>query len=142
MNTHGMPNTHGTAGARGTLSAWGTASSPGTAVPPHRTAPANGLARTALVLGVVGLSTSIFVIGGLVGGIGLVLGVVALATAGRTGTGRGRALAGVVTSLIAIVVSALAAALFVWYADKTQECYRPDSFQQYKNCVHKQFTGN
>ncbi|MGW2597671.1 DUF4190 domain-containing protein [Streptomyces klenkii] len=117
-------------------------------MPPHHTAPAssasstNGLAGAAMVLGVTGLSTSVFFIGGLLGGIGLILGIVALTTAKRTGTGRGKALTGVVTSAIAIVVSVLVAVFFVWYANKTQECYRPDSFQQYKQCVHQQLTGN
>ncbi|MFD8981281.1 DUF4190 domain-containing protein [Streptomyces sp. NPDC059564] len=111
-------------------------------MPPHHTASANGLAGAAMVLGVIGLSTSVFIIGGLLGGIGLILGIVALTTAKRTGTGRAKALTGMVTSAIAIVVSVLVAVLFVWYADKTRECYRPDSFQQYRQCVHQQFTGN
>ncbi|MBW5484829.1 DUF4190 domain-containing protein [Streptomyces bambusae] len=95
-----------------------------------------------MMLGVIGLSTSIVFIGGLLGCIGLILGIVALTTAERTGIGRGKALTGVVTSAIAIVVSVLVAVFFVWYANKTQECYRPDSFQQYTQCVHQQFTGN
>ncbi|TDU69040.1 hypothetical protein EDD91_7690 [Streptomyces sp. KS 21] len=94
-----------------------------------------------MLLGVLGLSTSVFFIGGLFGGIGLILGVIALTTAKRTGIGRGKALTGVVASAIAIVVSALVAVFFVWYADKTQECYQPDSFQQYRQCVHQQLTG-
>ncbi|WP_406180596.1 DUF4190 domain-containing protein [Streptomyces sp. NBC_01006] len=111
-------------------------------MPTHHTASANGLAGAAVVLGVIGLSTSIFFVGGLLGGIGLILGIVALTTAKRTGIGRGKALTGVVTSAIAIAVSVLAAVFFVWYANKTQDCYQPDSFQQYKQCVHHQLTGN
>ncbi|WP_133900090.1 DUF4190 domain-containing protein [Streptomyces sp. KS 21] len=110
-------------------------------MPPHHTASTNGLAGAAVLLGVLGLSTSVFFIGGLFGGIGLILGVIALTTAKRTGIGRGKALTGVVASAIAIVVSALVAVFFVWYADKTQECYQPDSFQQYRQCVHQQLTG-
>ncbi|WP_369780536.1 DUF4190 domain-containing protein [Streptomyces sp. R33] len=93
-------------------------------MPPHHTASTNGLAGAAMLLGVLGLSTSVFFIGGLFGGIGLILGIIALTTAKRTGIGRGKALTGVVTSAIAIVVSALVAVFFVWYADKTQECAR------------------
>ncbi|MFF5128072.1 DUF4190 domain-containing protein [Streptomyces syringium] len=111
-------------------------------MPPHHTTSANGPAGAAVVLGVIGLSTSIFFIGGLFGGIGLILGIVALAKAKRAGTGRGKALTGVVTSALGIAVSVLVAVFFVWYANKTQECYRPDSFQQYKQCVHQQLTGN
>ncbi len=114
----------------------------GIEMPPHHTASTNGLAGAAMVLGVIGLSMSIFFLGGLFGGIGLILGIVALTTAKRTGIGRGKALTGVVTSAIAIVVSVLVAVFFVWYANKTQECYQPDSFQQYKQCVHQQLTGN
>ncbi|MEV3854738.1 DUF4190 domain-containing protein [Streptomyces sp. NPDC050095] len=102
----------------------------------------NRLAGVAMGLGVIGLSTSIIVIGGLFGGIGLILGIVALTTAKRTGIGRGKALTGVVTSAIAMAVCVLVAVFFVWYANKTQECYQPDSFQQYTQCVRQQFTGN
>lgn len=114
----------------------------GIEMPPHHTASTNGLAGTAMVLGVIGLSTSILFIGGVVGGVGLILGIVALKTAKRTGSGRSKALTGVVTSAIAIVVSILVAVFFVWFADKTQECYQPDSFRQYEQCVHQQLTGN
>ncbi|MFJ7495913.1 DUF4190 domain-containing protein [Streptomyces sp. NPDC097727] len=102
----------------------------------------NGLAGTAMVLGVIGLSTSIVFIGGLLGVIGLILGVVALMTSRRSGIGRGKAITGVVTSAIAIVVSIVVAVFIVWYANHTQECYQPDSFQQYKQCVHEQLTEN
>ncbi|MFC9863628.1 MULTISPECIES: DUF4190 domain-containing protein [unclassified Streptomyces] len=102
----------------------------------------NRLAGAAMVLGIVGLSTSIVFIGGLLGVVGLVLGLIALQTTKRTGAGRGMSITGVVTSSIAIVVSVLVAVFFVWYANKTQECYQPDSFQQYKQCVHQQLTGN
>ncbi|MFI6645780.1 DUF4190 domain-containing protein [Streptomyces sp. NPDC050504] len=95
-----------------------------------------------MLLGITGLSTSIVFIGGLLGGIGLILGLAFLTTARRTGTDRTMALAGVVTSAIAVVVSVLAAIVFVWYANRTQECYQPDSFQQYTQCVHEQFTGD
>ncbi|MFC5664952.1 DUF4190 domain-containing protein [Kitasatospora misakiensis] len=88
------------------------------------------------------MSTSIVFVGGLLGVIGLALGIGALVTARRTGVGRGRAITGVVTSALAIVVSVLVAVFFVWYANQTQECYRPDSFQQYKQCVQQHLTGN
>ncbi|OAR22656.1 DUF4190 domain-containing protein [Streptomyces sp. ERV7] len=101
----------------------------------------NGPAGAAMVLGVIALSTSIVFIGGLLGLVGLVLGITALATSRRTGTGRGKAVTAVVTSALAIVVAVLVAVFTVWYADKTQECYDPGSFQQYKQCVRQQFTG-
>ncbi|MGW7415123.1 DUF4190 domain-containing protein [Streptomyces sp. NPDC054863] len=100
----------------------------------------NGLAGTAMVLGVIGLCTSIFFVGGLVGVVGLVLGLFALASAGRTGTGtgRGKALTAVVTSALAIVVSVLVTIAWVWYANQTQECYRINGVQQYVQCVQQQ----
>ncbi|GAA2277015.1 hypothetical protein GCM10010430_73610 [Kitasatospora cystarginea] len=94
----------------------------------------------AMVLGAIGLITSIVFIGGLFGVIGLVLGIVALRTAKRSGIGWGMSVTGVVTSFIAIVVSILVAVFMVWYADKTQQCYQLDSFRQYEQCVHQQLT--
>lgn len=94
------------------------------------------------MLGVIALSTSIVLIGGPLGVIGLLLGLAALRTARRTGVGRSKAITAVVTSAIAIVVSVLVSVFMAWYANKTQECYQPDSFQQYKQCVRQQFTGN
>ncbi|MFJ2134062.1 DUF4190 domain-containing protein [Streptomyces sp. NPDC087228] len=102
----------------------------------------NGLAVAAMVLGIIGLLTSIVFVGGLLGGIGMILGIVGLRTAKRTGIGRGKAITGVVTSSLAIVVSVLVAVFMVWYANKTQECYQPESIQQYKQCVHQQLTGH
>ncbi|WP_406115855.1 DUF4190 domain-containing protein [Kitasatospora purpeofusca] len=102
----------------------------------------NGPAGAAVVLGVIGLSTSIVFVGGLLGVVGLVLGIAALVTAGRTGVGRGRAIAGVVTSALAIVVSVVAVVLLLRYADRTQDCYQPDSLQQYRQCVQQHLGGN
>ncbi|MFG2230470.1 DUF4190 domain-containing protein [Streptomyces sp. NPDC048723] len=143
MNTQGleMPPNH-------TASTWAAEADPYSPAPQVRGYDMrpprgnNGLAGAAMVLGVIGLSTSVVFIGGLFGGIGLILGIVALTTAKRTGIGRGKALTGVVTSAIAIVVSVLVAFFFVWYANTTQECYQPASFQQYTHCVHQQLTGN
>ncbi|MCD9194280.1 DUF4190 domain-containing protein [Streptomyces albireticuli] len=98
----------------------------------------NGLAVAAMVLGITGLVTSVLFVGGPLGVLGLVLGLVALMRAGRTGAGRGQAVTAVVTSSLAIMVSVLAALFMVWFANKTQDCYRPDSFRQYKQCVHQQ----
>lgn len=99
----------------------------------------NSLAGAALVLGLVGLSMSIVFVGGLLGAIGLILGVAALKSTRRTGTGRGKAVTGLVTSALAVVVSVLVAFFTLWYANKTQECYQPDSLRQYRHCVHEQF---
>ncbi|MEV5988803.1 DUF4190 domain-containing protein [Streptomyces sp. NPDC052051] len=101
------------------------------------TAPKNGLATAAMILGISGLATSVVFIGGPLAVVGLILGIAALMTARRTGTGRGKAVTALVTSSLAIVLSALVAVLVVWYANKTQACYRPDSFHQYTQCVRE-----
>ncbi|MGW1408567.1 DUF4190 domain-containing protein [Streptomyces sp. NPDC002403] len=110
--------------------------------PPAGEAGRGGTATAAMVLGVIGLFTSVFFVGGLLGVIGTVLGIAGLRTAGRTGVGRGRAITGVVTSVLAIALSILFALFMAWYANKTQECYRPDSFQEYTRCVSRNLTGN
>jgi len=97
----------------------------------------NTPATAAVVLGTLGLSTSVAVLGGLFGAAGLVTGTIALRACGRTGTGRGRALVGLLLSLAAIAVSVLAAAFIAWYANHTQACYRPDGIHQYVECVRR-----
>ncbi|MFC8720451.1 DUF4190 domain-containing protein [Kitasatospora sp. NPDC057198] len=94
-------------------------------------------ATATVVLGALGLFTSPAIVGGLLGAAGLVTGAVALRAAGRAGTARRRALLGLVLSLASIAVSVLAVVLLLWYADHTQECYRPDSLHQYVECVRR-----
>lgn len=93
-----------------------------------------------MVLGLVGLLSSIVVIGGLLGVIGLVLGIIALHRAKRTGVGRGRSIIGVVASLLAIVVSVLVVVFAVWFAHKTQSCYQFHEIQQWQQCATQQFS--
>ncbi|MGM9467156.1 DUF4190 domain-containing protein [Streptomyces murinus] len=112
------------------------------AVGTRLTAPRNGLATAALTLGVTGLLTSVVFVGGPLAVIGLILGIAALMTARRTGAGRGKAVTALVASALAIVVSGLVAVLVLWYADQTQECYRPDSFHQYTQCVRLHLDGD
>ncbi|MGW4348401.1 DUF4190 domain-containing protein [Streptomyces sp. NPDC004690] len=127
----------------GTAPAGRTAAPPGGPVGGMRLRAArDGLATAALALGVTGLFTSVLLVGGLLGVLGVALGVAALKTAGRTGAGRGRAVTGVVTSLFAIALSVLSAVLLAWYANRTQECYRPDSLQQYAQCVRQHLAGS
>ncbi|WP_256640081.1 DUF4190 domain-containing protein [Streptomyces murinus] len=112
------------------------------AVGTRLTTPRNGLATAALTLGVTGLLTSVVFVGGPLAVIGLILGIAALMTARRTGAGRGKAVTALVASALAIVVSGLVAVLVLWYADQTQECYRPDSFHQYTRCVRLHLDGD
>ncbi|PJN22290.1 hypothetical protein [Kitasatospora sp. CB02891] len=68
----------------------------------------NAPAPAAVVLGPLGLFTSFAVVGGLFGAAGLASGNIALRVSGRTDTGRGRALVGLLLPLAAIAVSAMA----------------------------------
>ncbi|WP_234433387.1 DUF4190 domain-containing protein [Streptomyces sp. NRRL WC-3549] len=113
-----------------------------TGAAPGVMAPKNGLATASMAVGITGLLISPVFVGGPLAVIGLVLGLAALMTAGRTGVGRGRAVTAVVTSSLAIVVSGLAVVLLLWYANRTQECYRPDSLHQYAQCVRLHLDGN
>ena len=72
-------------------------------VPPRR----NGLALTGMILGIVGLVSSIFFIGAVVGVVGLILALVGLSTARRTGVGKGFSIAGIVTSILAIIIGVI-----------------------------------
>ncbi|MFP3992010.1 DUF4190 domain-containing protein [Streptomyces sp. E11-3] len=108
---------------------------------PGLTAPKNSLATAAMTLGIIGLCSSVVFIGGPLAVIGLILGIAALIAAKRTGVGRGKAVTAVVTSSLAIVVSGLVAVFMVWYANQTQECYQPDSFDQYTQCVREHLNG-
>ncbi|WP_241740930.1 DUF4190 domain-containing protein [Streptomyces sp. L2] len=99
----------------------------------------NGLAVTAMALGTIGLAGSIVSVGGLLGVVGLVLGVLALRKAARTGVGRTQAVTGLVTSCIAIVMSVAVAFLAVWFAHRTQDCYQYNHVHQWARCVQQQF---
>ncbi|MEU7023213.1 DUF4190 domain-containing protein [Streptomyces sp. NPDC046203] len=88
-----------------------------------------------MVLGICGLLTSAVLLGGPLAVIGLILGIAALTSARRTGAGRAMAVIALVTSSLAIAVSGLAVVFLGWYANKTQECYRPDSLRAYARCV-------
>jgi hypothetical protein len=70
--------------------------------------PRNGLGVAALVLGILGLVSSLFVVGGLLGLVAIVLGVLGRGRAKRReATNGGMALAGILTGAVAVVLSAL-----------------------------------
>ena len=65
-----------------------------------------GVATTALVLGILALVTCFTVLGGIILGVlAAVFGFVALGRARRGAPGRGRAIAGIVTGIIGLVVA-------------------------------------
>ncbi len=100
---------------------------------PERT----GLARAALVLGIVGLVGLVLCFAGMIPAlVGLVLGVVALA---RGTSARGMAVGGVVCSALALVVGGIA---IFWLLSKAAECgdrshYPDDAARQ--RCVEREF---
>jgi hypothetical protein len=79
---------------------------------PYGTAPPRslptGLAVASLVLGILGLAGSVLVIGGLLGLVALILGIVALGKIKRgEAGGRGMALGGIITGILAMLVTLL-----------------------------------
>ena len=102
----------------------------------------NGMAIAALVLGIVGLLTSIIFIGGALGIVGLILGIVSLRTSKRTGSGRGMAIGGIVTSILAILATIALVIASVWLVHKVQNCdqYASNS-SQYNQCIQQQIDG-
>lgn len=71
-------------------------------------APNNGMAVAAMVVSIVGAVLAIFLVGGLLGLVGAILGHVALGQIKRSGQGgRGMALAGVIVGWIALALSVL-----------------------------------
>ncbi|MCX4750432.1 hypothetical protein OG455_33820 [Kitasatospora sp. NBC_01287] len=100
------------------MNSQGTVRSP--ARSPERPAP-DGPAAAARELGVNALISSVFLIGGLLGLLGLVLGIAALVGSRRTGAGRRESATAVVASVIAIAVSALVAVLALRAAHQAQD---------------------
>jgi hypothetical protein len=104
----------------------------------------NGMAVAALVLGIVGLVTSIIVIGGVLGIVGLILGILAIKAANRNGGyRRGFAIAGTILSSLALVASIAVLLVGIWAANKVAPCvqqYAPNSVQ-YQDCVQQNISG-
>ncbi|MGI5166473.1 hypothetical protein ACQEU3_19180 [Spirillospora sp. CA-253888] len=100
---------------------------------PERT----GMAKAALVLGVVGLVGLVLCFAGMIPAlVGLVLGGVALA---RGTSARGTAIGGVVCSALALLIGGIAA---FWLLSKAAECgdrsrYPDDAARQ--RCVEREF---
>jgi hypothetical protein len=73
--------------------------------PAPPTQPRNGLGTAALVLGIIGLLTSILFFGGVFGLIAIVLGIVALGRVRRgEATNRGASIAGIVLGVLSLVI--------------------------------------
>lgn len=99
----------------------------------------NGMAITGMVLGIVGAVTALFYIGGVIGIVGLVFSIIALrAVNRREAAGRGMAIAGLVTSIVAIIVSAVEIVFIVWVIHTATNCAHLDpntNPTQYNQCM-------
>ena len=99
----------------------------------------NGMAITGMVLGIVGAVTSLFYVGGFIGIIGLIFSIIALRAVGRgQAGGRGMAIAGLVTSVIAILVTTAEIILVVWFVSTVTHCTQYDPTTnptQYNQCM-------
>lgn len=99
---------------------------------PHESRPAgqrNGVGVTALVLGILAILTGLFVIGGLLGIVAVVLGFIGRGRAKRgEASNGGVALAGIITGAIGIVLAALIVALGIWV-------FSTDEFQNLRECL-------
>lgn len=74
---------------------------------PSRSLP-TGMAVASLVLGILGLLTSAFLLGGLLGLVAIILGIIALGKIKRgEAGGRGMAIGGIVTGILALLVTIL-----------------------------------
>lgn len=70
--------------------------------------PSNGLGTAALVLGILGLVSSIFLVGGFLGFIAVILGFIARGKVKRgEATNGGSAMAGIITGILAVLISAV-----------------------------------
>ena len=102
----------------------------------------NNMAVAALILGIIGLVTSLFVIGGLLGVVGLILGIISLRASKLTGTGTGRGMAigGIITSAVAILATTALVIVAAWFAHRVSDCndYSRDN-PQYNQCIQQHF---
>ena len=122
---------------------WGGPGGYGPPPPGYGPQQSKGLAVAALVLGIVGVATFFFFLGGLIGIVALVLGIVAIRQArrGQAG-GQGMAIAGAVLGGTAIVITAVyAIALGAFFAkfgpqfSNFQDCLRhATTLQQQRDC--------
>ncbi|MDQ2837932.1 MAG: DUF4190 domain-containing protein [Actinomycetota bacterium] len=74
---------------------------------PARTSSGSGMATASLVLGIIAAVSSFTVFGGIILGLlAVIFGIIAVRRAGRgEATGRGRAVAGIVTGVLGIVLA-------------------------------------
>jgi hypothetical protein len=89
---------------------------------PGRTLP-TGMAVASLVLGILGIFTAFFLLGGLLGLIAVILGIVALGKIKRgEAGGRGMAIGGIVTGVLAMLLALIiVVAVGSFFAENSEE---------------------
>jgi hypothetical protein len=110
------------------------------AAPPQK----NSMAVTALVLGIVGLCTSLFYVGGVIGVVGLIFSIIGLRSAKRMGgAGKGMAIGGLVTSIVAIILNVAEIVVIVFLVHSASNCaqysHDPDH-TQFNQCITQNFS--
>jgi hypothetical protein len=107
--------------------------------PPQR----SGLALTGMILGIIGLVTSIFYIGGVIGIIGLIFSIIGIRQVNRhRRPGKGMAIAGLVTSIFAIIINAIEIIAIIWFIHATTNCNQYADPVQHQQCVNQEFSVN
>lgn len=95
--------------------------------------PRNGMGTAALVLGILGILLSIFLVGGLLGVLAIILGVVGLGRARRgEANNRGVAIGGIVTGVIAVLLVGALIALGVAFFQANE-----DEFNNLQDCLEQ-----
>lgn len=105
----------------------------------------NGMAITGMVLGIVGAVTALFYVGIVIGIVGLIFSIIALRAVGRREAGgRGMAVTGLVTSIVAIIIGAAEIVFLVWFVSGAVNCSQYDpgiNSTQYNQCVRQSVLG-
>lgn len=108
--------------------------------------PRSNAALTGMILGIIGLCTSIFYVGGVIGIIGLIFSIIGIRAVNRTGqAGKGMAITGLVTSILAIIVNVIEIAVIIWFVHTFTGCSQIDpntQSTQYQQCIRNGITGN
>ena len=103
-----------------------------------------GLAITALVISIVALVFCwIPFLGIVLAIVGLILGIVAWAGAGKKNRPKGMGIAATIVSIMALLGAIAVTALVFWVWDKVDQCADPNlTQQQQEQCVDDAFTNN
>lgn len=108
---------------------------------PAANVPGAGLGLAAMILGIIGIVTCWFGIGGLIGLIGLILGIVALVKLNKVpGIAKGKAITGIVTSAISLLIGSITSIFLIVVMasalDSYSECsHLVNNQSAYNQCI-------